>query len=963
MSSALNPLSRPQLSPLIVRIAGLPGTTLAPFSSPRILELLEAERAHRADAASARASFVETLAEALPRFPAETRRFLLAVKRDAFNGRELSRHAAHPAWATLDRLSRGLAEELLALEAAGQRLDAELCRCVEEEHDRERRHLFEHLADTRFVRGIALSSPELVERALELSRRPGGRFDRRARKVEQSLLRFVTRAAAKLSPSSTLTAFALGAVSEDTNPERLAPVAASLSEVSLVRVSGPLLIAYLVLLQHRPEVRARCLLALNDTAEEIEPRRYRLLRPGSWQLDEEHREIQYRPGAQVRVTLNGDLIGPLCRLLAAGPVLYADVVRELAIAGAMRDEGGEVHSRIARLLSVGFLMLLPPMPTHEPRFEESLLALLRSLAADQTPDQALGEVTRALERLLDLERCYASVARPERAARSIMAAVHELGAAVHRAIGSVPSEAEQHAPLLHEDVLLMPAEAGPERPEALLISSRQSTAILDHAELLSKFTSLYNHRHDLLHTLAAFWSTRWPTRQEIPLLDLFWAVQPLWREYLRFDARHRFRTFSSFNPLCVPAIDDLNRLREQVFCEAQAAMQEVASGYTLSPESLKALVDYIPPRYRPLLGCSVFVQPATPDGRLWVLNRLFEGTGRYLSRYGSVLDKPARSRFHDHFRLRSTVQIDREEVELLDLMFTSPGTTNSHAQQTPRVLQVPGEHVRSSAGSRVLLRDLRVRADLSRDAFHVIDSTGRRLLPVHLNSLSNLLLPDILRFLSMFGPFEVRQIFPRPQRAGLGGSERLTCGPLVVQRKRWELDVSSIAAGDAHEPEHEAFRRLHAWRQSAGLPVQLFVYEPIHEKDDLVHCFKPQYLDFSSPSLLGVFLSILRKAPGHLILEEALPLFTDFPHDGTGASRAVEVQIDTMALRPPRPEIAPDVLAAPRPERFQPYGRRTEARPLGSAALRIPVTLSASGRRLRPRTGKSDAAQTRGPGG
>lgn len=897
MSSALNPLSRPQLSPLIVRIAGLPGTALAPFSSPRCLELLETARAHRAAVASVRSRFVEILAEALPRFPAETRRFLLAVKRDAFNGRELSRHAAHPEWAALDRLSRGQAEDLLALQAATQQLDAELRRCIEEEHDRERRHLYEHLADTRFRRGIALTSPELVERALELSRRPAGRFDRRARKVEQSLLRFVTRAAAKLSPSSTLTTFALGALSETADPGSLAAFDAGLSEVSLVCVNRGVLDAYFALLQHHPQVRACCLLALNDSAEEIEPGRYRFLRPGRWQRDGEHRELRYLPQAQVRVTLNRDLTGPLCRLLAAGPALYADVIRDLVRVGVAHDRGGEIHSRIEKLLSLGFLVLLPPWPTHEPYLEENLLALLRSLGADQTPHQTLDEATRALERLLDLERGYASALRPERAARSLVAALRELGTAVYRVADTKPSQIELPAQLLHEDVFLMAAQADPERPEALYISQRQSMAILDCAELLSRFASLYNHRHDLLHTLTAFWSARWRSRQEIPLLELFWAVQPLWREYLRFDAHHRFLTFSSFNPLCLPAIDNLNRLREQVFDEAQASMQEGASGYTLSPESLKALVDYIPARYRPLLGCSVFVQPATSDGRRWVLNRLFEGTGRYLSRYGSVFEEPARSRFSDHFRQRSTVEIAGEKVELMDLMFTSLGATNAHGPQTPRVLQTPGEHVRSASG-RVLLSNLRVRADLSREAFQVTDPRGRRLLPVHLSSLNNFYLPEILRFLSMFGPFEVRQIFPRPQRAAPGLFERLTCGLLIVQRRRWELDVSSIDLGDAHVLEHEAFRRIHAWRVSAGLPVQLFVYEPIHEKDDTLPSFKPQYLDLSSPSLLGVFLSILRKAQGRLIFEEALPTFTDFPCDSAGRSRAIEIQIDSLALRP-----------------------------------------------------------------
>ncbi len=825
------------------------------------------------------------------------------MKRDAFNGRALGRHAQHPEWSALVHLSGGLAERLLALEAEAAQLDAKFGRSYELERERERRHLFGHLADVRFLRGVALSSPELVDRALALGRRPPGRFDRRERKVEQSLLRFVTRAAAKLSPYSTLTAFTLGAVSETAGLGGLT-LEASRRELSLVRVSRPVLETLLALLLRHPRVRARCLLSLNDTAEEIAPGRYRLLRPGSWRLDSDLCLLRYEPPAQVRATLNSDLVQPLRRLLAAGPALYAEVIRELSEARdateTEAETGGEIDARVERLLAVGFVQLLPPWPTSEPRLEESLLSLLRALTAEPAPSQATAEsldvVNQALQRLVHLELGFASAEHPERAVRTIVSAIDELAAAVGGATGTEPHRGAQDAQLLHEDVLLMPVAADNGEEAALRISPQRAGAIMGCAELVSAFASLYNHRHDFLHSLAALWSARWPARRTIPLLELFWEAQPLWREYLRFDAQHRFRTFSSFNPSSLASIDGLNRLRERTFSDAQAAMREGALGRHLAPARLAALVDQVPDRYRPLLGCSVFVQPADPEGRLWVLNRLFEGTGRYLSRYGAAFDEAARSRYSDHFRQRSVVEIDGEEVELLDLVFSSLITTNAHAPQTRRVLQTPGEHVGISASGRVLLSELQVSADLARETFRIVDSRGRRLLPVHLSSLSNLHLPSILRFLSAFGPFEVRQVFPRPADAGTGVSERLTCGPLVLRRRRWELEVSSLEVNEAPEPSLAIFRQIHRWRESAGLPRQVFVYEPLLESDGTLHCFKPQYLDFSSPSFAGVFLSILRKASGRLIFEEALPAFTDFPIDSSGTPRAIEIQIDSLAL-------------------------------------------------------------------
>lgn len=877
---------------MIVRIAGLLGTSLSPFSSQRCIEQLDAESALRRSLEATRSSLVDLLEKALPRFPPETRRFLLAIKRDAFNGRELGKHTAHPEWPTLDRITDGLAEKLLGLEAEAHRFESEFISCYEQERDRERRHLFELLADTRFLRGIALSSPNLVERAMALRHRPAGRLDRRERKVEQSLLRFVTRAAAKLSPNSTLTAFALGAVSDDAEPGRLGALDASLRELSLVRVSRHVLESYQMLLVRHPRVRDRCHLVLNDTAEEIKPGRYRLLSPGHWRFDPDGRAFRYISPAQVRVTLSSALVNGLRDLLAPGPALYSDVIRELAKAQVILENDAEIHTRIERLASAGFVHLLLPWPTCEPRLEERLLSFLRSLL----PDETLWTVAQALELLVDLERGYAATARPERAARSIVTALHDFAAAVDQATGSDSRGARWDSQLLNEDVLLFPAAADPGRPEALWISPQRSAEILNCAELVSRFASLYNHRHDLLHTLAAFWSSQWPSRREMPLLELFWEAQPLWREYLRFDHRHRFHQFSSFNPLGLASIDSLNRLREETFSDAQALMREGAHGKHLASEGFRHLLERIPVRYCPLLGCSVFIQPVEPGGSLWVLNRLFEGTGRYLSRYGAVLEEPARSRYSDHFRERSVVEIDGEAVELLDLMFNSLTTTNVHSPQTRSVLQAPGEHLGAAAKGRVLLRDLKVQRDLSSETLRIVDSRGRRLLPVHLSSFNHLFLPVMLRFLSVFGPYEVRQIFPRPRPVEPGIFDRLTCGPLIVRRRRWELDVASISHGHSRAMGPDTFCRIHQWRLSAGLPQQAFVFEPYHQPDGAVQGFKPQYIDFSSPSLLRIFSSILEKTQNRLIVEEALPLFIAFPPDTAGRPRGIEIQLDSLAL-------------------------------------------------------------------
>ena len=89
-------------------------------------------------------------------------------------------------------ISAGEAGRILDLEAQVTESGRALAEIHARELDRERRSLLDSLQDHRFLRGIALGSPQLVERARDLAAAPAGAaWGRREKKLEQSLLRFV----------------------------------------------------------------------------------------------------------------------------------------------------------------------------------------------------------------------------------------------------------------------------------------------------------------------------------------------------------------------------------------------------------------------------------------------------------------------------------------------------------------------------------------------------------------------------------------------------------------------------------------------------------------------------------------------------------------------------------------------------------------------------------------------------
>ncbi|MFP5288663.1 MAG: hypothetical protein ACLGI9_23200, partial [Thermoanaerobaculia bacterium] len=65
------------------------------------------------------------LQEAIREFPREERGFLLAVKRDAFNGRPISRHRQGSRWPLLEEAAGPLANAIADLEQALETAESE----------------------------------------------------------------------------------------------------------------------------------------------------------------------------------------------------------------------------------------------------------------------------------------------------------------------------------------------------------------------------------------------------------------------------------------------------------------------------------------------------------------------------------------------------------------------------------------------------------------------------------------------------------------------------------------------------------------------------------------------------------------------------------------------------------------------------------------------------------------------
>lgn len=881
--------------PVVVRIAGLSAEGLEALSSPPCVELLRVRETLEPDLAAARASIVDAITVALTEFDAMTRRFLLAVKRDCFNGRNIGRYRQKGKWDELLQIAPQLAKRVVTLEGQLAESDRALTALYRQELTRQRRHVVGFVEDRRFLRGVALGRPGLVRKIR--SRAPSlvaSGFSKRSAKWEQSLLRFVTRAAAKLSANSTLTSYALGSIQALPSPLSLRLEGSARQESSLVRLNRPALEQLLSLLVRHPAVREHCLVAWNDSFEEIEPGRYRFVRDGHWGLDPGAEEFHYVKPARITINLSSELVG------CVGDSLREGALRYDALLAVLRDRHGsstgessvqELRSSLDLLVDIGALVLMPPWPTHEPRLEQRLRRFLRAWRHEPTWRAAAD----ALDDLLALEEGFASSPRPERQ-------VAEMEKAWARLIDTVLHLAGHEGPVstpahFFEDVLLAPAVDSGDDRGIVQIGRGSAQEILHVSGLVLRFADLFNHRHDVQHTLAAWWREHEPTRRAISFVELARRFAPIWKQFLRFQKTASGSGVETFDPLHAASLAALRERRAALLSQQMEVVSASPRKDVLTLRQLEGLVESLPRRYAPLLpGARVFVQPVDAGGSSWVLNSVSQATGRYLSRVTQLMEGPLRQRFLDHLVGRSTILVDGEEADLLEVKYPWGSLVRAHPPQTAKVLDVRGLHLGLPPERRVSLGELTVRADLDSEIFRVIGPDGRRLLPVQLSTWPSSQVPNLLRVLLAFGPAETRSIFPfgySKSEEELRTVNRLTCGKVVIRRRSWTIGVESLREKLQGLADSRAFIAIHEWRRRLGLPSVVFFYEDTcHGK------FKPQYIDFGSPLLCNLFVSSLRKNNAKsLFVQEALPAPTDFPFDASMNRRGLELLIDALALR------------------------------------------------------------------
>jgi hypothetical protein len=874
--------------PIIARVAGLPASTMTALASARSLEAIDQLDALEGQLDALREEAAARIFEVLTSADPDDRRALLKLKRDCFNKRSIGKHRQAAYWPSLRRWIGDVGDRMGAVEdelaAAQERFRA----CYRDDRNRGRQQLRELSRDAGLMRGITLASPGLVAHIDRLHQIDVQHYQRREHKVLHSFLRYASRAAVKLSPYSTLSKIGFGVVAGDERtPVRY--LEGERHEQSLVRVKRYLLDQCCRLLFHHPAVRDRLTLLVNGSVEDLGDALYRFIRPMVLETDESSGELRHTQPSIVQVRLRGPLIAWLLESLGEG-MRYADAHR--TIVEEFEAAPQSIEATIGKLVNIGFLRLVPPWASYESHLEPRLLSFLRDIASEP----GLGAVIAVLDELVAIETGFIGVADLLHAVSRIDQLVVQLFDRIKEATrpdSTLRFEKAEHN--YYEDVLLHAGDRAPTH-EILRIDRATATELLETGDLLWTLSNFFESRHEFQHVLYRFITERWPGRTQVPFLEVFAAIQPLWEKYLGHLAaiENRGRVF---DPYGLEEIAALSALRTQLRGELYALYSESEDGIRVSVDGLRALCARIPAQYRRPLAPCLFVQPVDPEGRTWVVNRFFEGTGRFSSRYTAVLTPDMRAAYIGQFERRGRVMLDGEEATLLDVLFTRSNTVSLHWPQTPLLLELPGEHVDVPGERRRHLRDLVLTLDAEHRRCMIRDRNGQRYIPCFLSPLQQEILPSVAKLLDLFGTM-TRGVLRLPRtpriRDGVELYPRLWLGRLLILRRRWIVPIDRIPTWDG--PEADAFLAVQRWRRSLEIPDQIFLVERVISPNSSSKAFKPQYIDFRSPELVTLFRASIATADEPVTIEEAVPTPEAFPVDTGGERRGVEVLLEGLPL-------------------------------------------------------------------
>lgn len=896
----------------VVRVAGLPLTALATLRFERSLALIQELLRLEERLSSSGTSLSEQLHTVIGNLTgAEQRRprqQLIELRRALFQGRQPAPALLAPGLlACLPAELRAAIGDWQAGLQQRATLLAEARRVFAEELDERRAALRALVSQERFLQGVLLASPSLYLdccRWLTAAPAEAGRF--LDRKLEDGLLNYLTRMAAKTSPYSTFTALAHGRFASAAQERQKEMTTAgteqhkSAEEQSVIELNRLLLDHIARALTQWPALRPSLRVSVNPSLASSDG----VLRFIS--RDELGRERL----TAVRATPS--LRAVLQFVKDQQPLSYGELFEALS---ALDPQGRrqELAQALDQLCTRGLLQLDFAIP------EQAQNYLLRLCEALAPINQRRVQEIRGL--LLELHKALATYERTTEA-RQRYAILQQLRALLERLFSELglserPGFALPAKNLIYEHRLLKTAPGSS-------LPALESDLLADLA-LVQRLAGLYDPLLTGRLALASFFSRRYGVGTTVDLLTFYADCyresqqlapalfsQPAGKRSMLSTAPGSAQALQLFSALFSDSgaeqeeLAQIMALRQEIArAVADQPLDSVSGIRTLDRQRLRALLERCPASVGLPSSLALHCQLYWQDGqRYLVLNSIQSGFGRHLRRLGYLEAQLAPASHESLKQGIPSALVDTAGAGPLPMAIQGVFGSNLNLRLPGSEYEIayPGSPSGGSPEQLLPLSDLLVQHDpVSQRLLLRSRRLNRQLLPMHLGLMSDYWLPPLYRFLlwacgetpgERLWSLRLLLLAPPPAHESKEAREpqpryqpRTCLGRICLNRAHWHLPPACLPVRQKGESHFDYFLKVQRWRAQYRLPARCFLrvnpfdFQAAEGLDGSAYSLgkerKPVYLDFESYFSLSMFEHLIEKSSFGLLLEEALPAEAD----------------------------------------------------------------------------------------
>jgi hypothetical protein len=289
--------------------------------------------------------------------------------------------------------------------------------------------------------------------------------------------------------------------------------------------------------------------------------------------------------------------------------------------------------------------------------------------------------------------------------------------------------------------------------------------------------------------------------------------------------------------------------------------------------------------------CGHFFEDLERRGNLnFVVNKITGGYGMLMASAASdTIQKEAGYRLREF--LVNSLDKKTSDADVVELVGTFAFDGQIRPRLTDYYIKYPGDHSIDKTPNEISWNELAVSFDKTKGRIVLLmKSSGRRVVPIHLGSLSPIYFPPLYRLLCAFGPcyspeLPLLDLMDRRRKEWednhIRHYPRIVYRDVVVSRESWAIPAIIRPRQEKSESDFSFFHRMRLWAKSIDLPRQTFV-TPLQTLEYLEGSWSPQqfrrlhkpfFVDWDAYTSHRLLKRFCQLDGATMIISEALPCF------------------------------------------------------------------------------------------